>query len=84
MLLYECAGIFLWALLLAGVFSGMLIACVRFGLVVIFGNLELPTPWLWIAGAALVVGAVLTGLTLYGFSRERQEELYENMRREGV
>ena len=84
MLLYECTGIFLWALLLAGVFSGMLIACVRFGLVVIFGNLELPTPWLWIAGAALVVGAVLTGLTLYGFDRERQEEMYENMRREGV
>lgn len=84
MLLYECTGIFLWALLLAGVFSGMLIACVRFGLVMIFGNLELPTPWLWIAGAALVVGAVLTGLTLYGFGRERQEELYENMRREGV
>lgn len=84
MLLYECTGIFLWALLLAGVFSGMLIACVRFGLVIIFGNLELPTPWLWIAGAALVVGAVLTGLTLYGFGRERQEELYENMRREGV
>ena len=84
MLLYECTGIFLWALLLAGVFSGMLIACVRFGLVMIFGNLELPTPWLWIAGAALVVGAVLTGLTLYAFGRERQEELYENMRREGV
>ena len=73
MLLYECMGIFLWALLLAGVFSGMLIYFVRFGLMSIFGNLELPTPWIGAAGAAVIVGIVLTGLALYGFGRDRKE-----------
>ena len=84
MLLYECMGIFLWALLLAGVFSGMLIYFVRFGLMSIFGNLELPTPWIGAAGAAVIVGIVLTGLALYGFGRERKEDLFEEIRRETV
>lgn len=84
MLLYECMGIFLWALLLAGVFSGVLIYAVRFGLVRIFGNLQLPTPWIGIAGAAVTVGIVLTGLTMYGFGKERQEDLFESIRRESV
>ncbi len=84
MLLYECMGIFLWALLLAGVFSGMLIYFVRFGLMRIFGNLELPTPWIGAAGAAVIVGIVLTGLALYGFGKERQEDLLEEIRRETV
>ena len=84
MLLYECMGIFLWALLLAGVFSGMLIYFVRFGLMRIFGNLELPTPWIGAAGAAVIVGIVLTGLALYGFGKERQEDLFEEIRRETV
>lgn len=84
MLLYECMGIFLWALLLAGIFSGLLVTCVRFGLVRIFGNLELPMPWTGIVGAAVIVGAVLIGLTLYGFGKERQEDLFESIRRESV
>lgn len=84
MLLYECMGIFLWALLLAGVFSGVLIYAVRFGLVRIFGNLQLPTPWIGIAGAAVTVEIVLTGLTMYGFGKERQEDLFESIRRESV
>ena len=84
MLLYECMGIFLWALLLAGVFSGMLIYFVRFGLMRIFGNLELPTPWIGAAGAAVIVGIVLTGLALYGFGKERKEDLFEEIRRETV
>ena len=84
MLLYECMGIFLWALLLAGVFSGMLIYFVRFGLMRIFGNLELPTPWIGAAGAAEIVGIVLTGLALYGFGKERKEDLFEEIRRETV
>ncbi len=84
MLLYECMGIFLWALLLAGVFSGMLIYFVRFGLMRIFGNLELPTPWIGAAGAAVIMGIVLTGLALYGFGKERKEDLFEEIRRETV
>ncbi len=84
MLLYECLGIFLWALLMAGVFSGILISGVRFGLVRIFGNLELPTPWIGVAGAAVLVGIVLTGLALYGFRKGRHEDLFEEIRRESV
>ncbi len=50
MLLYECMGIFLWTLLQAGVFSGLLICGVRFGLTRIFGTLVLPTPLDWDGG----------------------------------
>lgn len=84
MLLYECLGIFLWALLLAGVFSGLLIGVVRFGLMRIFGNPVLPVPWLWMSAAAVIVGAALTGLAFYGFRNKQQEELFETIRRESV
>lgn len=84
MLLYECVGIFLWALLLAGVFSGLLTGVVRFGLTRIFGTLVLPVPWPGMVAAALIVGVVLTGLALYGFRKERQEDLFETIRRESV
>lgn len=84
MLLYECTGIFLWALLLAGVFSGLLISVVRFGLTRIFGTLVLPVPWTGMAAAAVIVGIVLTGLALYDFGKERQEDLFESIRRESI
>lgn len=84
MLLYECMGIFLWALLLAGLFSGLLIWVVRFGLTRIFGTLVLPVPWIGMAAAAVIVGVVLTGLALYGLGKERQEDLFETIRRESV
>lgn len=82
MLLYECMGIFLWALLLAGLFSELLICGVRFGLTEIFGMLVLPTPWIGMTAAAVIVGIVLTGLALYGFGKEREEDLFESIRRE--
>lgn len=84
MVLYECAGIFLWAVLLSGVCSGGLICVVRIGLTRIFGNVEIPIPWLWMTAAAAAVGVVLTALSLYGFGKERQEELFEGIRRESV
>lgn len=84
MLMYECAGIFLWALLLAGIFSGMLICIVRLGLTRIFGTLVLPTPWAGIAAAIVTSGLVLAGIALYSFGKERQEDLFESIRRESV
>ncbi len=84
MLLYECAGIFLWALLLAGGFSGILIFIVRSGLTRIFGVLVLPMPWMVIAAAVVSAGGVLCGLALERFGKERQEDLFESIRRESV
>lgn len=63
---------------------GGLICVVRIGLTRIFGNVEIPIPWLWMTAAAAAVGVVLTALSLYGFGKERQEELFEGIRRESV
>lgn len=84
MLLYECAGIFLWALVLGGVFSGGLILIVRLGLTKIFGTLVFPAPWIGIAAATVTAGLVLAGLALYNFRKEQKEDSFESIRRESV
>ena len=64
MLLYECLGIFLRAVLWAGICSGLLYTLIQAGVTKIFGNLRLPFP---IAGAAFSVvlaGGVLAVFTL--------------------
>ena len=64
MLLYECLGIFLRAVLWAGICSGLLYMLIQAGVTKIFGNLRLPFP---IAGAAFSVvlaGGVLAVFTL--------------------
>ena len=40
--------------------------------------------YIGVAGAAVLVGIVLTGLALYGFRKERHEDLFEEIRRESV
>ena len=83
MLLYECAGIFARALLVAGIFSTLLIYVIRFGFHTLFGNIVIWLPVGLVAGAVVLAGSVLVGITLRCCAKVQKEEILENIRREG-
>lgn len=83
MLLYECAGIFARALVAAGIFSALLIYVIRFGFHTLFGNIVIWLPVGLIAGAVVLAGSVLVGITMRCCAKVQKEEILENIRREG-
>ncbi|MCI8318179.1 MAG: ABC transporter permease [Lachnospiraceae bacterium] len=83
MLLYECVWIFARALLVAGVFSALLIYVIRFGFHTLFGNIVIWLPVGLVAGAVVLAGSVLVGITLRCCAKVQKEEILENIRREG-
>lgn len=64
LLLYECLGIFLRAVLLAGVCAGFLYLMIQAGVKTIFGNLRIPFPAAGAALSAALAGVVLVLITI--------------------
>lgn len=75
MLLFECLGIMLKAVLLAAVFVGILVIFIRIGVTQIFGNLRIPFPAAETALSAVLAGGVLVMLTLLTHRRMNVREI---------
>ena len=71
------------ALLVAGIFSTLLIYVIRFGFHTLFGNIVIWLPVGLVAGAVVLAGSVLVGITLRCCAKVQKEEILENIRREG-
>lgn len=84
MLLLECAGIFIKALILAGVICGLMIYGLQKGVEMIFGRIVLPLPAAGGVAAVVLSVAALAGIALYSLKRERQEDVFESIRSENI
>ncbi|MFR8548053.1 MAG: FtsX-like permease family protein [Lachnospiraceae bacterium] len=73
MLLLQCGGIILRAVLLALLGSGLLIAVIYNGMTVIFGNLVLQFPLLLFVLAVLLVGIVLAVFSFWSLKKELEQ-----------
>ena len=78
MLLYECAGIFLRAVVWAGICSGLLYLLIQAGVTKIFGNLRLPFPLAGAAFSAVLAGGVLAVFTFLVHSRKSGIDSMQN------
>ena len=75
MLLYECLGIILKAVLFAGVFAGLLVFFIRIGVTGIFGNLRIPFPVAETVLSAVLAGGVLVMFALLAHRRMNVREM---------
>ena len=84
MLLFECSGMLLEAVVVAVLVSAGFIWMIREVLSSLFGHLVLRIPYFLIALAVVfTIGAVLL-LTLYSFGKVKEENLLEEIRNESV
>lgn len=73
MLLLQCCGILLRAILIAVFGAGVLIAMIRFGMITIFGNLRLELPLVLFALSALLTGGILVSFGIASLKRTALE-----------
>ena len=84
MVLFECMGIFVQALALAGICSGLIIHVIRKGVEIIFGNIIIPLPAAGGGAAALLAAAGLVGIAVYSLKSECRKDMFESIRSENT
>lgn len=84
MLLYECTIIVLKSIIYAAIIAGILCYLIQYGIIKIFGPMQIGFPWLLMTGAVIVTVLVVAGLTKYCYRKRQPETILERIRRESV
>lgn len=84
MLLYECMAIVLKSIIYAAVIAGILCYLIQYGVIKIFGAVQISFPWLLMTGAVILTVLVVAGLTKYCYRKRQPETILERIRRESV
>ena len=84
MLLYECMAIVLKSIIYAAVIAGILCYLIQYGVIMIFGPMQISFPWLLMTGAVVLTVLVVAGLTKYCYRKRKPETILERIRRESV
>lgn len=84
MVLFECMGIFVKALVLAAVSSGCLLYIIQKGAEVIFGKVIIPLPAAGGGAAVLLAMITLVGIAGYSLKKECGKEMFESIRSENI
>lgn len=84
MLLYENMGIVLKSILYAGIIAFPLMHVIQYGIIKIFGPIELKFPWFLMGVAILITILAVVVLTKYCYRKEKHENIMERIRNENV